>query len=381
MEKYKRFTDPATGLNAFVGDATIPPTVVRIICGCIWLVIAAVPLLIASALLWLSLAITCAMTAVHLAFLARPLHWAAVKTYIPVILGCVAWGRVVRTLYPAVKSTLSTRPDAGESTPEPGDVIMANCQSPLDVLVLQAAYPRHRLSFVFPSVAVAFGDESEPRNDTEALTVVHSLLAAMSVLLSWTTAAPTFERPPNLPSTRDFDFSIVQRTAEKSGVVLVVFGEGATTNGRGVLSMPRMMFDMHRKVHIAAISYSNPKHPVVLPYSGSLLGWLLLRCIPISFLNAGAIEVAVVRPSHIPPLPSSFSREWSAALQARLALAASFCRPTDAPCRALSGSSATDKRLFLAQWLSYNNSKGATTEIPVAPTTKQAPAVPKKAVR
>lgn len=368
MEKYKRFTDGPTGINPFTGPATEAPTTARLVIA--WVI--AVPLLALPLLLVLALyvVLTVLTTLLPLSFIALPLRWLCMKLCVAPLLWMFSWSTLSRTTYPAQKSSLSARGDDGVQTPSPGDVILVNCQSPLDVLAVQLAYPRYPLTYCFPSVAHALGTETGPTNDVDAIRREPGVFRAMTFMLSWAAPSPMIEKPTNLPPTRCFDMTINQLSAEKAGRVLVLFAEGASSNGRGILSIPPLMFSKAHKMHIAALSYSNPRHALVLPHGGSLPSWLV-KCLSQSLFRSASIDVASVRSTSNPSFPAAFSAEWSSALQSRLALAASFNRSVDSPCRALA-TTATDKRFFLAYWNLYNSPDAvpAAAPAPVASSTR-----------
>ena len=119
-------------------------------------------------------------------------------------------------------------------------------------------------------------------------------------------------------------------------------------------------------IHVAGVAYGNAGHAAVLPES-SLVGWLLGRLAAASVMSPSTIDVALVRPSHRPPVPTAFSPEWTAALRAKLSQAVSFNRLTDQACRPLA-SNAFDKQRFLCQWNSYADGGAA----PVASAGKKA---------
>jgi hypothetical protein len=376
MEKYKRFTDVATGINPFTGPSTSDPSLPRRLIAALLFPFAFFIALICGFCFFALRTIAYVLWSAGLTVIATPLHWIAVKTFVSVLYGGFAFGRITSNLYPAVRSSLSTKNDVA-SRPAPGDVIIVNSQSPLDILALQMAYPATALQFCFPTVAVVLPGDTTRTDlpDREAIVTHLNLANAMSYVLQWSRPSPSPDRPPSLPPVRDFDISATQRQARKSGTVVVFFAEGTTTNGRGILSLPRMMLESSQQLHIAALSYTNAYHALVLPSGSGLLAWSF-RCLAVSLGRQGGVDVAIVRPSHIPPLPSAFNAEWSSALQSRLALAASFNRPLDTPCRPLA-STATDKRFFLAYWRVANSPEwSATATSAIAKPAAAEPKVP-----
>jgi hypothetical protein len=120
--------------------------------------------------------------------------------------------------------------------------------------------------------------------------------------------------------------------------------------------MPACICDPNQQLMLAAVAYSNEAaHPApVVPAGTGLAWWLFGHCVAWSTLTPSTADVAVVRRTHRPPVPSSFAADWATSLQAKLGQAVTFNRPTDKPCRPL-GSSAFDKERFLCQWGQYND--------------------------
>uniref|UniRef100_A0A7S1L9E4 Phospholipid/glycerol acyltransferase domain-containing protein n=1 Tax=Neobodo designis TaxID=312471 RepID=A0A7S1L9E4_NEODS len=348
MEKYKRFTDPATGINPFVPSVSVAVGTGRSI-----LALIAAPALAISALIAAVVyAVFGALPYALLGSLASPLHFVAVKLAGHILLASAAWLKLSVVPYPTRASAIGGGNGKNELSPRAGDVVFANLQSPLDPLVLQMAFAWRPLAFVFPRGTTDPSDVA----DADSVFVESSLTAAMARTLRLTTAAASFDGPATSSKPlRPLDVAPLQRKATRSGRTLVVFPEGATTNGRGLLRMPACVCSPDHELFLAGVAYGNVAHPApVVSPAASLAGWLFGHCLAWSVGAPSTVDVAVVRKSHRPPVPSAFAGDWAASLQAKLGQAVSFNRPTDKPCRPLA-SSAYDKERFLCQWGQYND--------------------------
>jgi 1-acyl-sn-glycerol-3-phosphate acyltransferase len=347
MEKYKRFTDPATGINPFV-PAVRPASSWRVGLACVLTPIS----LLLVAVFYLCYLLLGAVPFAILGGLAAPLHAVAVTIFGRLSLLLLAGAKVNRGAYPPRPSNLSRQSDE-VNAPAAGDVLFVNCQSPLDALALQCAFPSRPMTFVYPRVTAS----PQELPDSRALRVLRSVPAAMVAALTLTDAADNFEVEPGTtpPSLRPVDLAPAQSQAKRQGRVLAVFAEGATTNGRGVLRLAPVACGGGSGLHVAGVAYGNPAHtaPVTANPSSGIVQWLVHECAAASLRSLATVDVAAVRPSHRPPVPSTFSTEWATTLQTKLGQAVSFNRSTDQPCRPLA-STAFDKQRFLCQWLFYN---------------------------
>jgi 1-acyl-sn-glycerol-3-phosphate acyltransferase len=349
MEKYKRFTDAATGINPFVPHGTSPSLLKQVVAAALAMLV--IPVV---AVCYLGYVLFGVFPYQFLGGVVSPLHGILSKLFSRIACAFIAWAKINVVAYPPRPSTLSTTKTKSDEidVPSPGDIIFANCQSPLDPLALQCAFPWRPLTFVFPHVTASGA------NDTEAITQCNSVIAAAQTMMTLTEPALTFEPDVGAaPSVlRCFDFTHLQQRAKRQGRVVVVFAEGTTTNGKGVLRLPAVACDANATLFTAAIAYSNMSHPSPLFEKTPFIVWLIRACMASSIFNVSAVDVAVTRPSHRPPLPITFSPEWSSSLQAKLCQAISFNYPTDRPCKPVA-STAFDKQRFLCQWEYYHEMK------------------------
>jgi hypothetical protein len=326
MEKYRKFTDAATGINPFVPHPA--PSAARKLFA---LVLAPFHGAFLLAFALLLAAVDGALLAANAAGLdfanaaLSPLTWFLSHAMV-LLISC---SNTRASAFPPKASTLAGRavPD-GVRAPAAGDVVFANHQTPLDVLVLQRAFPARRLMFAFPQPGGA------------ACVLTTSKLAAMQQVLA-----------PAAAGAGALNLVQAQRRAKEQGCVLVSFPEGVTTNGGGMLRLPNI--ECLGAVHLAAVTYSNPSAAMSVLPTRSVVMWMLSTLSRLAHVRVNHVDVAVVRPSGVPPVAAAGSAEFSEAVQAKIGAAASYHRFVDKQCRPLA-LTAADKVRFLEQWAQYN---------------------------
>ena len=336
MEKYKRFTDAATGINPFVPL----PRPSSVVATTVALVVAPLATLIGLLFLAVQVLLDELFVVFHAMFLGPvfgPLLYAPLTALCTrVCLLCFAHAFLRRHCYPP-RAAVGRQDEP--TAPAAGDVVFVNCQSALDALTAQAAFPARPLLFAAPHFATADGPHV-------GVWSTRSKVAAMAWILR--RAAP-----PAVVKIDDakVDFTATQAAAKKAGLVVAAFAEGATSNGKGVLRLPQVL--CAGAVHVAPATYANGAHTAPVP---GQLGWLraLLRASANAVFSptGNRVDVTLLRPSMLPYVPTLHTAEWTAALQGKLCCAPHGVYRGDR--KALGASSALDKPGFLELWDSYN---------------------------
>lgn len=329
MEKYKKFTDAATGINPFIQPAA--PSVFRYLFAVPLLPVVLLVLLFGE-LIIVSLETLHALSALlglsgALRILSIPLMYAVTRAQ----LLCLYTGTVKYSVSPA----------SGKETDLPtlqnGDVVIVNLQSPLDVLALLATFPGTHFMYVFPA----------PLKETSQWAKSWTLhrYAAFAKIAS---GAPQRVQD-NAVIAPHIDLSGLQRQAKTLGRVVCFFAEGTTSNGRGVLQLPYGL-QMDGQPTIVGLTYSCDGVVTSTPVSLFKYVW---RTVAITAMHWNRVDVTALRPSTVPPAPSSeASREWSLSIQHGVAKAASFQRLTHKSCKPLART-VLEKPDFIEQWKSY----------------------------
>eukprot|EP00811_Abedinium_folium_P000499 NODE_10457_length_1350_cov_8.106296.p1 GENE.NODE_10457_length_1350_cov_8.106296~~NODE_10457_length_1350_cov_8.106296.p1 ORF type:complete len:352 (-),score=99.23 NODE_10457_length_1350_cov_8.106296:293-1312(-) len=223
MEKYRAFADASTGVNPFVPlwSHHKRPLLLRFAKFCLFLPIATVRLLLLLvAIVWLTLAAVLA-TLVPLALLRRPIY--RLLTFVGCKVALFAFG-IVATGDTAVEHRrLKLNPPKTNAVrsfgAHHGTLVFANHQSFIDILLLGA---RICPTFVIPAA--------------DGTPVAYGLLGAF-----WRAGARELPGPPAKPEGLG---DIVRRAQKRRAGPIVVFAEGARTNGSGVLLWKPKTFEL-----------------------------------------------------------------------------------------------------------------------------------------
>lgn len=383
MEKFKRFTDPPSGINPYVPrlQASAVARVSTFVCFPLRPVLALpfVVLLFVADFLVLVLrlvgltVVANAVVGPPRAFLLRGLLWA------------MAGLALKRRCFPprpfaGAAAAADALPGTVAATdeppvPKPGDVVLCNCQSTVDVLALEALFPEKAVPFRF-----VFPKRAEGSTEKIAFTQCTSVWAAMSHVAHMSRAADTmaagdgsvsdtpvaaptplskvFQQPVAAPaggaqmvtpfSLCNADLVPLQERALADGVALVVFAEGVTTNGRGLLAFPSIR--CRERLHLVTLQYDASSVPTVVPASlmsdlfrmpmgGSALGLLGMP---------SGCHGTIVRPSVVPPAQTVFSPVWSNDVRSVMCRAA-CSHNSQVLCKALSVS-VDEKHAFQKHW-------------------------------
>jgi hypothetical protein len=367
MEKFKRFTDRATGVNPFTPRYN-STAASRIVNG-FFLPIRVVLAVLVFALILLVQPLTMLLRSVGLAALSVALPGPLLVYLHRTLLGLLFHVVLDRSWYPAKPSAsaFDLNPTlAGEGTaagkkikatddtsgtPKPGDVIVANLQSPLDALVLEALYPTGTSAFqyVFPQ----FQQDSETKKVSLTPVVKYGKIAAMNYIFSGCASEVTQKQlevaGASAIANFNLDVSGLQAIAKKQGAVLVLFAEGTPTNGRGLLQMPCVRCES--TLHLVGLSYTSPN--VTLPLASDFFSFVYRASSGLGvlgmFSGLTTCRVTQVRPSSIPPPQSVFSTMWSEEVRTVLSKGIS-ARDRAQPCLALQSGSLIEKQAFYEHW-------------------------------
>ncbi len=390
MEKFRLFTDKATGINPFTPirglDKISWP---RFFLGLLILIgTAPLILVIETAMcgyesLYTVFALFGAQIVVKL--LLGPIQWIMTRLYL-ILMHHTFWPGTTSPFPKNPRKQLlreqnpkTTNPDdeASSDSVKAGSVIIVNCQSPIDVLVLQQVFWSTPLIFAFPVDASSIPDKQQQQTPGAYWTAFRQ--TAMLRILSSNA----------IPSTRidKVDIRALQRLGKKIKRPVVLFGEGTPTNGRSILQFPNRVVvegDLaDGAVTLCGITYANANAvnatipQVAAPFFVRVLGESV-------FSGGNGINFVLSRPSalvqmqqadpenvkridlssqknqnnHAEEVKLTTSKIVSEikgdALQQCLADCVSFERISSQPCRCVSLST-EDKTKFYEMWVKHGN--------------------------
>jgi hypothetical protein len=264
MEKYRKFGDAATGVNPFIfkHNATILSTVLAVVFFPFRLVLA---LIIALLLFVVDMGLHSArkffIAGIVTPYLLFPLQSLLGQLFLLAI-GNVTVSQRVFPRQAGPQGQLS----AGV-LPGPGDVIMCNMQSPLDVTVLLATGGLSALRI--PYMHVAFFCHNAPHivsvgpNPFQRWKAMFHVMYSASRRYLATAAASDVEKVT-------VDLTSVQRQALKLGIPVLLFGEGTTTNGHGILQLPAAKL-LTPRVFVVSLRYTSPALPCIIDHIRSTI--------------------------------------------------------------------------------------------------------------
>lgn len=228
MEKFSKWRDPGTGIAVFVPatNAYSPKTPA----------VAVAETVILTALRMVKLPFVLIALAIHLLVMFTPWRKYSLRLLL-LVLG-------VGTIK-LIDDRRNTK------TPRTGDVVVSNYSSPLDSLVYASMYD---CIFVLPT-----GDDNKFRQ-------VSSLSVFMNAL-----SLPS----DNCAATDSFDKIVAK--AKMNGAIVVVFPEGTTSNGRGLLPMAEIPVSLTQaNVFPSAVKYTHPSVITAIPVNVLVYLWKLL---------------------------------------------------------------------------------------------------------
>ena len=386
MEKYSRHKDVATSINPFVppAESVCFPTRLTTVAWVARLVPAAVRFMLfflCVCLIEVVIAFDEGCVPLHLHYVTRPLLYRPLMMLLTrVALWLGASTAVATHFFPNARAASGNRDDVSAPwPPQPGDAIICNLQSPLDVLVLLGLSTSQPLTFVFPN------DDGSAAGTQSQLRSFRSVVRAMNFVCRIADCRGKRKSNGAASAESGYDLSFRQRACrDRAATAMVFFPEETTTNGRGMLrfclfrvdpspSVPSSQYSRTAGSNelplVAALSYSLSStggesgcYCAVIPPTGSQCWSVLWNGILRCSLNVARCrvraDVAVVRPSHLgvslDPLPTqAFSPSFIDGLRQKMAAAAAHWRVVAYPCHPLQLSAATNKAEFLDQWDQY----------------------------
>jgi hypothetical protein len=350
MEKFRRFGDVATGVNPFVSPtpklslAALALAPLRIICVVVVSIVLFVVDSLAVGLRVLGLATVDEVTLPRVTTVLRRL-----------------WMRALASL--AVQcSAFPARPAAPHDIVVPvswGDVVLANLVSPFDAMLAEEVAHPYRPMFVFvahscrasqPEITcLDFG----PTQRWRAMKFIFKMTERSGRFID-ISAKESGELNP--AASLPIDLADIIKRAKATRSVAVVFAEGATSNGKGILPFPALFCSAQpasHALHLANFKYSSPRYVRVID---DVPWWVFALAAGGSRLFFGeAAAITAARPSalslisnsseaslklRLPPLPSM---EWTQAVRERLAAV------SGGGCRAVAVG-VLQKRAYAAYW-------------------------------
>jgi 1-acyl-sn-glycerol-3-phosphate acyltransferase len=378
MEKFRLFTDKATGINPFTPVRGLDKiSWGRFILGFI-LFIGTFPLiLIIESFICLYESLYTIGAVVGVQFVCRwllgPIQYLMTRLYL-IIFHHTFWSGSATTFpkNPRLNLLKSQKSDLKDDEPlpfssqlAPGSVVVVNCQSPVDVLVLQRLFWSTPLIFAMPA-----GEEEGANKHTEGLWWSAFRHTTFLRLLS-STAIPS-------KRIKNVDVRPLQRLGAKIGRPVILFAEGTTSNGKSVLQLPETITlegNLCDSMSLAGITYMNSAAvnatipQAAFPFTVRVLGESILS-------GGNGIDCSISRPSVLAALaeqdpenilvsePTAEVAKITSgksiigvkgdALQKALADTVSFERLSSQPCRVVS-SSTEDKFKFYDMWVKHGN--------------------------
>jgi hypothetical protein len=365
MEKFKRHTDKATGVNAFVPKYSSSGAT-RMING-LFFPFRIVFLLACGILLLLVNPIAGAFRAIKLHAVANALPGPFLFLIHRLALFSAVHVAVAKQTFPAKAATGTLEGDStakrghddAPRKPSPGDVIFSNLLSPVDPFVLQSLYVGQcPLHFVFPVPKATDRVELEAKVCTGPLEAAQWILAGCGWGQKATGPAADKLRSSTASDWAELtlDLSRIQEDAKRTGAAVVCFPEGVATNGRGVLGFPSIRCES--RVHAVALQYTSGNIPQPIP---TTLTSFLFRAssglAPVGMLSAPTeCRVVQLRPSSVPPPQSIYSSVWSDDLRTAMVKAMNTQRDLGYSIVSLTSSSALERVAFQEHWDGVMNS-------------------------
>lgn len=351
MEKFKRHADAATGVNPFV--TTEQPGAVSVGLQC---------------LLFPFRMLVAAVLAVVILILEMPLHAmrkiglgavAAVVLH-PVLALLVRLQLLAACNMLVLSKPFPPRPSASvcgsgpsarddaQGSPRPGEVVVCNMQSPLDLLAIMSLGVAGGWSM--PTCLVAF-----PLPDGTTMEMKPSPFQKLKVLrhVLWT-GAEAFFRIAEQRSQRGgdgalrIDVALLQQRARRMRCPLLYFAEGTCGNGRGLLAFPT--FACEGPLHLVALHYSSQQVHTVTKDRAMGGSKFLFR------IGAGVrglfgfqtCTALLLRSSGVPAADATYSDAWANALRSKLC-AALTAQDSRSGCKPVASGFA-QKGAFVRHW-------------------------------
>lgn len=379
MEKFRLFTDKATGINPFTPvrglDRISWP---RFFIGILILVGTAPLILVIESLICLYESLFTLFAVLSLEPIVKtilgPIQWLMSRLYL-VLLHHSFWSG---STSPFPKNPRKNILSASSSSPsssllslddapnvKAGDVVVVNCQSPIDVLVVQ------RIFWTTPLLFAIAADKKDCNEHTPGIWWTAFRHTAMLRLLH-ASSTPS-ER------IRSVDVRAIQRLGKRIGRPVVLFAEGTTSNGRSILQFPESLIVEGQlasgAVSLLGLTYHNSAAVnATIPQSSISF---FVRVLGESVLSGGnGIDAVLSRPSVLVQLAhqdpenvvvTNPTREVAKvtdnsvvteirgdALQQALSETVSFERLSTQPCRCVSLSTC-DKSKFYDMWVKHGN--------------------------
>lgn len=298
MEKYRSTADPSTGIHPFLPPPRPFSTFRLILRPLILFLRLPIFLIFLSAYLILTLIPTLLSP---IPFLAHPLHRLLDYILLRPLLFCFGVWIYHYPVLQRPRVRTSTSVSTSLTHPSRGDIIISNHASPLDLLYLTAAYSPQYLLLTSTGVTHVS---------------IWSLITRIGCAPSETNGTP-------------LDLTTVVR---KGKAPIVLLAEGATSNGKGVLSFPRIQSLLEttgrecpsKRVFALGIAYSNDKRETFTVGSKMALFFRLLTE-PICAIKARVtaippdtenVQLVVASMAGVPPLRISadlgrqFVKHW-----------------------------------------------------------------------
>lgn len=383
MEKFRKHSDAATGINPFVPGALPPLSYVALPLWILLVPIRVVLLLLLTVILFL---LDVTMHFLRIAalgrFVAAPIVFPLTVYVGQAFLFCLTGiSSKVRLLTPK-PSALSPEKD-GIRSPKPGDLVLANLVTPLDAFLLSTTqFSRNGDHWGMPFSLIGIYSPVQPHLAVFGPSPLQRWKVLRHIL--WCTEDSFLLKCANAPRVEDVALEIapVQARGRQLGIPILLFPEGTTTNGKGILQWAqKMQCDPSQTVSLVSVTYTGGiATQRVTSSMTSLTSWILR-----SWLQApSTVFVTLARPGNGPlPLESNGAQDadWVLDTRQRMAYAAEFRHAGDHVCKVVK-LQCHEKAAFALHFRETNGSGAkAVAPAPVettaaAPTSPSRPLVP-----
>ena len=338
MEKFSAFADHTTGINPFMPPQdAVQITTGRVLIGIPLALLRALPVLICSVLFIILNVLTIATSCVPgVAWVMQSVILSSTTRMLCVLLSCYnpqsitpRASKVTLPLPKGSRLTAAQLAKASNAAPSAGQIIVAPSTSPLDVLVWTAL---HGASFL----CVQHGGSRLAH-----MSPLRALLHACS------TSTPGADTPSSVAVAPNGVEQAVASARRSNGGPVVLFAQGARTNGKGVLQLAPVALAVAR---VLADQSGEPVRVGTCTVSDHAVhtlggGWsALVRCV----LAPRTHALVHLLPQVLTPQPSQYGQtkpaadEWAAAVRAGWCAVVRAIKPVN--------KSAADAAEFLAAW-------------------------------
>lgn len=306
MEKFRTWGDAATGINPFVFPVDELSIATRIVHVWVLFPVRVVLAVILLLLLFILDTVAHLLRVVCLSVVPRYTLAPLATVVTRGVLWLLAGGLSTRFRILPPKPAAAVVKDDTLKAPKAGDLILCNLQSPLDVLAIRCALPTIYSSngsewagamergAVFAFYDPVGGAAGAPLADFCPSPFQMFKAARFIRHLAKPEVIRRMDQPgltSSLAEVPPIQIDVLQRRAVKLGVPVILFAEGTTTNGKGILPFPKLQIStrrggdkdkgplIHQQVFISGLHYPHaPATACVVDRSSTALSFLSNVC-------------------------------------------------------------------------------------------------------